>query len=148
MAHRFWACPSSGTDQDWFYRNRLCSHVRHAPDVRANIIRISISRSRCRMFPLFDLRKSGTEEAKFICNLCKNVKCRLIGHGQVVWMFHNYSLIIFCNLLKNPPHDQIYIWLIWLEVRYLTCFFNCIYSQLNPTRKKAKRARIPPESSL
>ena len=26
----------------------------------------------------------------------------MIGHGQVVWMFHNYSLIIFCNLLKNP----------------------------------------------
>ena len=91
------------------------------PDAPANTIRIGISRSQWRTFPLFDLQKSGIEDTKFICYLCKKVKCRLIGHGQVVWMFHNYSLFLF-KFTKNPPLDPIYILLIWLTIRYLTYF--------------------------
>ena len=82
------------------------------PDARANTIRISISRSRWRMFPLFDLRKSGTEEAKFTSslrivpsdsNLFVTFARRLSADLSAMVKWFGFFIIIrffFLNLLK------------------------------------------------
>ena len=86
------------------------------------------------MFPLFDLRKSGTEEAKFTSslrivpldsNLFVTFARRLSADlsAMVKWFgfFHNYSFFLF-KFTKDPPLDQIFIPLIWMTIRYLTYF--------------------------
>ena len=96
-----------------YYQNQ------HIAEPMADVPLIRPSEIRNRRGKIHKFAQDCTLRFKFICYLCKKVKCRFIGHGQVVWIFHNYSFFLF-KFTKNPPLDQIFIPLIWLILRILT----------------------------
>ena len=109
--------------------NAIISERPTCPHVRLSIIRMMMSLSRCRMFPLSHLRKSGTEAAKFIS------RSRILPCGTNLFITFAVWLSLCASIERLWSSGSIFNVTVWyspiklLKIYHLTKFLTTYFQE-------------------